>query len=349
MRWLIRRSLALMFAGLLLTLATGPAEAACSVTSPITDNLGSVSPAALKAVASPYAPAFGSFGCTSSAIVTLLSGNYLKATVPSGTLLRLTSTTTTDVATYVLAADANGANPVVPGTPTYYVNGTFLNLLGTLAPGTMSVPIYVRPQSATRVAPGTYSGSFAVQWDWYFCSSLGVGSLCAGTTDTGSRQATINVSMLVSANDVIVTITPSTTWNPVELTGSPKAIPGGKLRLTMTVTNPDIVPVDANTLVLRLPTPAGLTVALDGDGATARPAIQMVDGSPPSTLTLNYVSSDNLSDDVDFLTADDQSGNYRPIPGDQITQASVTGVRLHPRGSMAAGSSFKLSVSYTVR
>ncbi len=70
------------------------------------------------------------------------------------------------------------------------------------------------------------------------------------------------------------------TWNEVEGTSNPKALPGSRRRVSVTITNPDIVAVDANVLEVVLPTPPRMTVALDGDG-TGGAVVRTSDGSPP--------------------------------------------------------------------
>jgi hypothetical protein len=210
------------------------------------------------------------------------------------------------------------------------------------------VPIYVKPQSAALAAPGTYTGTFQVRWDWYFCSAISVASLCIGTTDTGSKTTTVTLTMTVAPNPTQVGIVASTTWDPVQSTTIPKAIPGSKLRMTMTVTNPDVVALDVNTVVLAFPTPSLLTIALDGDG-TGASTIQMTQGSTPSGLTLSYVSPSSTSDNVDFSSDGGFTWTCYPVAGNAASQATVTHVRFRPQGTMAAGSSFSISIPYSVK
>ena len=341
MRTIVR--LLMLCAGLVLA---GPAFAACGVATTVADDLGSYSPNALKAGAPPYLSEFGGFSCSSASILTLLTGNYLKATVASGSVLQLTSATSSDTVTYLLAASSNGTGPLVPGTATYYVNGTTLNLLGS---GTTSVPVYAKVSSSAAVAPGTYTGSVAIKWDWSFCSLIGALNACVGTLDAGSKSATLTFTLHVTPQQTTMLVTSATTWDVVSGTTDPKAIPGSRRRASITIANPDIVALDANTLALVLPVASRTIVALDGDGTGSSTIVQTTDGSPASGLTVSYVSPSSTTDNVDFSSDGGVTWTYVPTAGDTTSESAVTHIRIRPQGSMAAGSSFTVSIPFLVR
>ena len=327
----------------------GAAHAACGVAATTAGDLGSQSPQALKAGAPPFQEIFGGYSCATVPVASLLTGNYLKATVAAGSVLKLSSTTTADTVSYALSATANGSAPIVPGTATFYVNGTVLNVLGLLGSGAVNVPIYVKPSAGQTIAPGLYTGSVAVRWDWYFCSVVGALNACLGTLDANSQTATISFRLEVAAKPATVTISSKTTWDPVSTTSAPKAIPLSRRRTVLKVTNPDIVAIDLNTLRLALPTAAGTIVALDGDGTGAGAVVQAQQGTPASALTMAYAGPANLTDDVDFSSDGGASWGYVPVAGNIASQSAVTHVRFSPKGSMAASSSLSISIPYLVR
>lgn len=324
----------------------GPAFAACDVAAAVADDLGSDSPNALKAGAPPYVMVPGGFACSSASTLTLLSGNYLKATVAAGSALTLTSTTTSDTVTYKLAAAAGGTPQLVPGTAVYFINGAVLNLMVN---GANSASIYVKPSSAATIAPGTYKGSVPIRWDWYFCSALSAANLCIGTVDQGSKTATITFTLTVAPQQTTMAVTSATTWDAVSGTTAPKAIPGSRRRAVMTVANPDIVAIDANTLALVLPVAPGTIVALDGDGSGSSTVVKTTDGTPASTLTVSYVSPSSTTDNVDFSSDGGVTWAYVPTAGDTVSESAVTHIRIRPQGSMAAGSSFSISLPFLVK
>ena len=257
---------------------------ACAVTTPTAVNVGTFSPSAIKASGVPLTPTGGGFTCTTTTVLALLTGNYLKATIASGTTLQLTSGANT--VTYKLYADQAGTTELKPGVTAYYINGSVLSLL---ASNTTNVPVYFKLASTGYPPPGDYTGSFSVKWEWFFCPVSALNLCILGTPDTGNATATVNVTLKVQANPPTVSIAMgAATWNAVEGTSNPKALPGSKRRMTVTITNPDIVATDANVIQVTLPTPPKMTIALDGDG-TGGNVVQTTDSNPTSGLTLSYV------------------------------------------------------------
>ena len=330
----------------------GTAWAACGVAKTSSADVGTFSPAALYSTdtvpsAMPYVATTGSFGCANTTLLALMSNDSLVATVKAGTILQLKSGTAT--ATYLLAADPAGQYPLVPGTSRTLVNGTGLALLSN---GRAAVPIYLKARSTTSLAPGVYTGSFEVKWDWSFCTLLGLDALglvniCVNR-DSGSASGTVAVTMTVAEKGAIVSVSQRTTWEASASTNNPKAIPGSKLRIMMRIENPDIVPLDLNTLAVTLPTPAGLRIALDGDGTGNGPVVRGDDTTGTTGLRFSYVSPSDGGDDVDFATGSNVWG-YTPVAGDATTQGLVTAVKFNPKGKMAAGTAYTISIPYSVK
>jgi hypothetical protein len=348
------RSLAWLLA-LCGAMIAAPAMAACSAPTTLTDPLGTYSSPTIKAGATGYLSVPGGFTCTSASVLTLLGANYLRVTVDSAAVLEIPSLTLAGtpakpIATvpYSLAVAASGTPALTPGNTVYLINGTALNLLGLLGDNAMNVPLFIKPQSAAQVPPGNYQGTVKVKWEWRFCSVIEAAGICVGTLESGTATTTITFTLtVVASRPATVTIASVITWDPVSGTNSPKMIPGAKRRVTMTVANPDLVPLDLNKLNVTLPTPAGTVIALDGDGTGQGQVIQFTPNA--STLLFNYTSPSDLGDDVDFSTNGGASYIAVPTPGDAASQASVNSVLFHPRGAMAAGSSFSVSLPYSVR
>ncbi|RVT94855.1 spore coat protein U domain-containing protein [Sphingomonas crocodyli] len=316
---------------------------ACGVTTPTSVSIGPFSPSAIKAGVVPLTPTLGGFSCTNSQVLGLLSGNYLKATVTAASTLTLTSGGNS--VPYKLYADSAGTAELKPGVMTYYINGALLSLLST---NTTNVPVHFKLSSAGYPPAGTYTGSFQIKWEWYFCSVNALGICILGPIDSGNVTGTVNVTLTVQANPPTVTIAMgAATWNAVEGTSNPKALPGSKRRMTVTVNNPDIVAVDANVLQITVPTPPKMTIALDGDG-TGGNVVRTTDGNPASGLTLSYVASNNGSDNVEFSSDGGTNFTAAPVAGDAVSQAAITHVKFRPQGSMAAGSSYTISIPYSV-
>lgn len=319
------------------------AWAACTVADTGPTALGTYSSPALQKGSAPYAQVPGGFDCA-DALLSVLSANSLSVTATSTQGFKLKSTTTADTADYVLAADSAGTTPIPPGTKFVYMNGGLINLLGLLGGSTRNVQVYVKPSAAAAIPAGTYTGSFKLAWEWKLCTVV-VTVACVGTTQSTSPvTATVAVTMVVQARPVAVVMTTRTTYDPVSAGNNPRAIPGSRQRTTITLTNTDIIAVDANSLAVVLPTPARGTVALDGDGTASTAYLTTAEGSPASSLAVTYTAPGNTADDVDFSSDGGTNWTYDP----SAAPKSVTNVRIRPRGTMAAGSSFSVSLPYAL-
>jgi hypothetical protein len=321
----------------------GSAWAACTVSDTPNTSLGTYSSPALQKSAAAYARVSAGFDCQ-DALLSLLSNNTLSVTATSTTNFKLKLTGGTDTADYVLAADAGGTTPIAAGIRFFYLRGSLVNLAGLLGNSTRNVQIYVKPSATATLAAGTYTGSFKLAWDWNLCTSLSA-VVCTGYTQSATPvTATVSVSMVVTSRPVAVVITTRTTYDPISSTNNPRSIPGSKQRTTITLTNTDIIPVDANSLNVVLPTPGRGAVALDGDGTASPAFVTTAEGSPASSLAVTYAAPASTTDDVDFSSNGGTSWTYDPT----TTPRSVTNVRIRPRGTMAAGSSFSVSLPYTL-
>jgi len=274
----------------------------------------------------------------------LLGGDYLRARLQTTTALELTGPGGSILA-YQLAADAQGSAALTTSENTSYYESGLLTLFDTT---NMSPPIYVKVLGGSA-APGTYTGSFKVRWSWSFCTQIGLAGLCAiGKRDQGAADATVNLTLTVADRPTDVVVRSDTKWDPNSETRSPKTIPGSKVRVTMTVTNTDIVALDADSLEIVYAIPGALRIALDGDSTGSGTVVQSMQGATPSTLSLTYSAPDDGGDDVDFS---DGGVNWTAsaTPGDKTSQDTIRAVRFRPKGSMAPGSSFSISIPYSVK
>lgn len=331
----VKRLAAALF--LSLGLAATPVSA-CEVTSPSTAKLGTLSPTAVTTAG--FIATTGSFSCSNTSVASLLGDEYLRATLLTTSALTLTATTGGSVG-YSLSATADGTAPLNANVSRSYFEGTTLSLLGS---SKAVVPIYIKPVSASAPPAGIYKGSFQVRWSWKFCNGLGaLGACLLGANDQDSKTGTVDVTLTV-ARDAIVTISQRTTWETSAATNNPKAIPGSKLRMTMQIENPNPFALDGNTLAMTLSTPAGLRIALDGDGTASTDYVVTAEGSPASSLLVTYGTPADGGDDVDFSANGGASWTYDP----STSPRSVTTVRIRPRGTMAAGSKFIVSLPYVL-
>ncbi|MDJ0711821.1 MAG: hypothetical protein QNJ14_15640 [Woeseiaceae bacterium] len=131
--------------------------------------------------------------------------------------------------------------------------------------------------------------------------------------------------------------------DPVNGTTGPYAIPGAYIQYTIGVTNQGLGPVDANTLIVTDPLPAGVALFVDTSGGDP---ITFVDGTTSSGLTYSYGTDVTFSNQV----GGGPPFNYTPVPDTDGFDPAITGYRIAPGGAMnAASGSNNPSFNVTLR
>ena len=135
------------------------------------------------------------------------------------------------------------------------------------------------------------------------------------------------------SNDPVLSVTKfqQVLSDPVNGTTSPYAIPGAYVQYTIGVTNQGPGTVDADTLVVTDPLPAG--VALYVDSSSGDP-ISFSDGSPSSGLSYDYSTDVTFSNQV----GGGPPYNYTPNPDADGFDPGITGYRIAPSGAMNGAS-----------
>jgi hypothetical protein len=330
----------------LLFAATGASAASCTAGATSTGAVAQ-SPNAVFADVSPYMAFPGGFGCpTGSPAITLLGANYLKVSI-SNTTYMLTHTNGTSTVDFKLAGASSGT-PQLSSSPAFLVNGLTTDVQFLVGTAPTSVPLYIKPRLITPTAApiaGVYTGTFKAKWEWSFCTGISIGVCIFGKTETGNITTDVTVTLTLGGVAPTISTVATTTWDDQNGTLNPKAIPGAKRRMTVTVGNPDIAVQDNNVVAVVVATPPNTTVALDGDG-TSSVFAAFTDGSPASSLAFAYVSGTSSSDDVEFSSDNGSTWTFAPTAA---TQTSVTHVKLKTRGAMAAKSNFTVKLAYKVK
>ena len=183
--------------GLLLVcgFAAFEARAACTVAAAATPaGFGTISSTLVRTVAQSTSTPSAGISCTPGGIA-LFSTAYFKATITS-TQSGLVGPTG-DVITYTINPGNTPAHPITRGTAFDF---TSFGLLGSNAPS--AIPLYFTT-AINNVAAGVYTETLSVQWDWYYCTGLGVGNACLGSDSGVAKFSTLTVSMTV-ANDCTI-------------------------------------------------------------------------------------------------------------------------------------------------
>ncbi|HMJ93180.1 MAG TPA: hypothetical protein VK472_03675 [Allosphingosinicella sp.] len=166
-------------------------------------------------------------------------------------------------------------------------------------------------------------------------SGIAVASLAdASATVTVSAPLTIVKSSIVYSD-------------PLNGLTTPKAIPGGFVSYTVLVSNPATLAVDSNSIIVVDATPANLQLYVGNIPGGTGP-ILFVNGAPSSALTYAFTSLASTTDDVEFSNNSGSTWTYVPVPNANGVDPAVTHMRIKPKGSMAAGSSFSLFFGYRI-
>lgn len=160
--------------------------------------------------------------------------------------------------------------------------------------------------------------------------------------------ANVDLASFVVKPPLTLTKTSVPLSDPVNSATNPKHIPGGFVEYTITVTNPGTYTVNSNTVIVGDATPANLSLAIGSFGPG--PAL-FTQGSPSSTLTYTFTSLSSTTDDLEFSYDNGVTWASSPSAA-AITlgyDSAITNVRLRPKGTMAAGSSFSFKIRYRIR
>lgn len=160
------------------------------------------------------------------------------------------------------------------------------------------------------------------------------------------NPANFDLASLVFKPALALTKTSAAYSDPQNGTTNPKLIPGGVAQYTISATSPADYSVTNNSIALVDATPANTAlVVTDIGGAGSGPAGFTAGGS---NLTYSFASLASTTDDIEFSNNGGATYAYTPVAGANGTDPAVTHVRLRPKGTMAASSSFSFNLRYRV-
>lgn len=166
-------------------------------------------------------------------------------------------------------------------------------------------------------------------------SLLAIATILTAWPATGARAA----AAPADPRTPIVTVETRTVSDPVRGTSGPLSIPGSRQSTTITVTNPDVVALDADSLVLTLPLDRNQGVAFE-TGADGSATVELTAGTEHG-MRVAYGGPEDVSDDVEW-SADGSDWSLRPTDALKIRAA-----RIRIRGTL--GPSRSVSVALATR
>ena len=253
-----------------------------------------------------------------------LQKTWVNAIINNAVTLPATSGFTTNTAAF--NAVANTASESDLGTAVSVLVGDN----GTLPAEIFTNGLSTNYASVLGCSTGTLSGT-----NGQAANTIIVPEAAAGITLTCTYTNTFRPPLVVTKSSLAFS-------DPVNGTTNPKVIPGAFVAYTIAVSSPSAYSVTNNSVrvVDTLPAQARLFV---GDlGSAGSGPIALVNGAPSSTLTYTYAGLASTTDDLEFSNNGGATWTYIPTPDAGGVDIAVTHVRINPKGTMPANSSFSL-------
>jgi len=279
-------------------------------------------------------------------VVVATGGSGLSRTVvmPSGTSLTCTWTNSRRSATLVVRK--TWVNAVTTNAVTVATSGLINN--ASLASVANSPN-----ETDTNAAVTVYAAENAALNETF---TVGTGAnYSQALACTGNATALVGNILTVNAADTAIVCTFTNSYvaplaitktsavfsDPVNGTLNPKLIPGAFANYALTVTAPASTSPTNNSVVVTDALPTNLSLFV-GTYAPGPGPIAFAAGA--SGLTYGFTSLASTADDLEFSNNGGASWTYAPTADANGVDAAITHVRIRPKGTMAAGSSFTINL-----
>lgn len=265
---------------------------------------------------SPGSPSVMSVAVTNNNPDLALTAMGFTDTYPSGLVNAASPSPTKSCTTATLAAAANGGN--------FAVSAATVPAASTC---TYSVTTTVTStgDKVNTIAAGAVTGSY--------------GNVAVASLNPASATIQVSAPLTIVKSSLVYS-------DPLNNTTNPKLIPGSYVYYTVTVANPSGVPVTSGSILITDQTPAALSLYVANLPNATAPLI-FTAGSSGATFTFSGLAS--TTDDLEFSNNGGTSWTYVPTANAAGVDPAVTHMRIRPKGTMAAGSSFALNFGYLVK
>lgn len=130
---------------------------------------------------------------------------------------------------------------------------------------------------------------------------------------------------------------------------NPKAIPGAYINYTISVTNPNPLPIDADTVIVSDHTPDHVSMCVADYGAPGSGPVIFNEGSPASGLSYTYSGLSSTTDNLQFSSNNGTSWTYIPSPAPDGCDSAITDFRITTSNADAGNGNFSISVRYRIK
>lgn len=233
----------------------------------------------------------------------------------------------------------------IPATTGFSANSTALNAVANTATEIDNGTVFTVLTGTGTLTGETFTSGFASRYSSVLsCTDgtlVGTDGKIGGQLTIGTTGATV---VCTYTNTYFppptVTKTSAAYSDPINGTTNPKMLPGALVDYTITLTSAAGYSADANSYFVFDALPSQTELFVNSIGGSPAGPMSFTAGS--SGLTFTYSNLSSLTDDLDFSNNGGASWTYVPTPDANGIDTAVTNIRVNPKGSMAASSTFTL-------
>jgi trimeric autotransporter adhesin len=159
------------------------------------------------------------------------------------------------------------------------------------------------------------------------------------TGQTSTAGAPSNTATLTVGAALTLVKSSAAFSDPFNGTTNPKRIPGGFVTYTIVAGTPVTPAVDANTVFVFDAVPANTDLFVGDLGGPGSGPVAF--NALTSGLTYTFTSLASATDDVSFSSDGGATYTYTPTPNANGVDPAVTNIRINPKGTFSAASSFQ--------
>ena len=282
-------------------------------------------------------------------VATVCSGLSRTVVMPSGTSLTCTWTNSRKSATLVVRktwVNALTTNAVTVATSGLINNAALSSVANSANETDTNAAVTVYAAESATLGESFTVGNGANYTQALACT--GNATALAGNVLTVNPADTAIICTFTNSYVVPLSIAKTSLAysDPVNGTTNPKLIPGGFADYSLTVTAPAGTSPTNNSVIVTDAIPANLSLFV-GTYAPGPGPVRFTPGG--SALTYGFINLASTTDDLEFSNNGGASWTYAPIADADGVDASVTHVRVRPKGSMVPGSSFTINLRALVK
>lgn len=236
---------------------------------------------------------------------------------------------------YVASADHDGNHPITQDSSVDYATLGARSLPASESAREIGLPISFRSFHSVGLPSGIYSDVITIEWRWRTCENADQSTAVCKSHSEGVATTNLTVSMKIDAKPPIVTMAAKTIH-----ASAGAATPEARRIVTVMVENPDVVPIDADSIVLEIPIDQRMTISDHPAGAFK--AIEVVRGVEDG-MGVSYGGLGDPTDDVE-CTSDGKDWTLQPVDPSQVRS-----VRIRVRGALQPSKSVVIALAGSMR